>query len=210
MKKETDYMKKKLKNNNEGKEKLRPFDENSSYIIGKLRPEIMEKFLKLILNDDNIEFDSSAVNIIPANITPDGLMIIEFCAYTKDGTLICFITDRYDAQELLYKMRWYEDYKTMQYVKEEADYNLIPDMIFVALMEKDSFREKEVIYEMVNRIKETDEVLDDGLKKLFVNGEYKGNDPLGNYIHDFMCDDVDSMRIDSIKEALKFFETYGE
>ena len=203
-------MKKKLKNSNEDKEKLRPFDENLFYTIGKLKPEIMEEFLRLILNDDNIEFDSSAVNIIPADITPDGLMIIEFSAYTRDGTLICFITDRYDAQELLYKMRWYEDYKTMQYVKEEADYNLIPDMIFVALMEKDSFGEKEAIYEMVSRIKETDEVLDDGLKILFVNGEYKGNDLLGNYIHDFMCDDVDDMKVDSIKEALKFFETYGE
>ena len=209
MKKETDYMKKKLKNNNEGKEKLRPFDENLFYIIGKLRPEIMEKFLKLILNDDNIEFDSSAVNIIPANITPDGLMIIEFCAYTKDGTLICFITDRYDAQELLYKMRWYEDYKTMQYVKEEADYSLIPDMIFVALMEKDVYKGNSPFYELTWREEKSGWEYD-GIKYIFVNGEYKGNDPLGNYIHDFMCDDVDSMRIDSIKEALKFFETYGE
>ena len=210
MKRRKNLMEKHLKHSNKTSKNLRPFDEPLFYKIGKHRPEIIQDFIRIILNDDSTVFDSSTVNIIPADITPDGLMIIEFSAYTKDGTLICFITDRYDAQNLIYKIRWYENYKTMQYVKEEADYGLIPDMIFVALMEKDSFGEKEVIYEMVNRIKETDEVLDDGLKILFVNGEYKGNDPLGNYIHDFMCNDIDSMRIDSIKEALKYFESYGE
>ena len=33
--------------------------------------------------------------------------------------------------------------------------------------------------------------------------EYKADDPLGSYIHDFMCNDTDSMRIDSIKEFMK-------
>ncbi|MGN1404749.1 MAG: hypothetical protein ACI4WM_00650 [Erysipelotrichaceae bacterium] len=200
-------MKKKLKNVNESREKLRLFDDNLFYRIGSLKPQIMKEFLRLVLDDDTLEFDGSAVNIIPADETPDGLIIIEFSTYTKDGTLICFITDRYDAQNLIYKMRWYEDYKTMQYVKEETDYNLIPDMIFVTLMEKDSFKEKEAVYEMISRIKETDEVLDDGLKILFVNGEYKGDDKLGDYIHDFMCDGADKMKVDSIREYLKLLES---
>ena len=36
------------------KEKLRPFDEPLFYSIGKRRPEIMEEFLRLILNDDTL------------------------------------------------------------------------------------------------------------------------------------------------------------
>ena len=55
-----------------------------------------------------------------------------------------------------------------------------------------------------------DNILDDGLKILYINGEYKGNDKLGDYIHDFICDDADDMRIDSIKEAVKYFESIGE
>ena len=189
---------------------LRPFDEPLFYSIGKHRPEIMEDFMRVLLNDDSIEFKDSAVNIIPAEITPDGLMITEFCTYTKSGTHVCFITDKYDAQNLIYKIQWYEDYKTMQFIKDNTDYSLIPDMIFIVLMEKDSFNDKEAVYEMIRHIKGTDEVLDDGLKILYINGEYKGNDKLGDYIHDFICDDADDMRIDSIKEAVKYFESIGE
>ena len=98
----------------------------------------------------------------------------------------------------------------MQFIKDNTDYSLIPDMIFIVLMEKDSFNDKEAVYEMIRHIKGTDEVLDDGLKILYINGEYKGNDKLGDYIHDFICDDADDMRIDSIKEAVKYFESIGE
>ena len=38
------------------KEKLRLFDELIFYSIGKRKPEIMEEFLRLILNDDTLEF----------------------------------------------------------------------------------------------------------------------------------------------------------
>ncbi|MDY2732576.1 MAG: hypothetical protein SOV49_09780, partial [Erysipelotrichaceae bacterium] len=65
------------------KEKLRPFDEPLFYSIGKHRPEIMEDFMRVLLNDDSIEFKDSAVNIIPASITPDNKQTAEFIAYTK-------------------------------------------------------------------------------------------------------------------------------
>ena len=178
-------MKSHLKHPVQTNNNLRPFDEPLFCAIGKHRPEIMEDFMRVLLNDDSIEFKDSAVNIIPAEITPDGLMITEFCTYTKSGTHVCFITDN-------------------------TDYSLIPDMIFIALMEKDGFNDKEAVYEMIRHIKGTDEVLDDGLKILYINGEYKGNDKLGDYIHDFICDDADDMRIDSIKEAVKYFESIGE
>ena len=82
------------------KEKLRPFDEPLFCAIGKHRLEIMEDFMRVLLNDDSIEFKDSAVNIIPASITPDNKQTAEFIAYTKNDTVICFITDSQNEEEM--------------------------------------------------------------------------------------------------------------
>ena len=92
---------------------------------------------------------------------------------------------------------------------DTMDYSLIPQMTIVVLMEKNVYGGNSPFYQLVWREEKSGWEYD-RIKYIFVNGEYKGNDKLGDYIHDFMCDDADDMRIDSIKEALKFFETYEE
>ena len=50
------------------KEKLRPSDESLFCAIGKHRPEIMKEFLRLILNDDTLEFKGSSCKEITTNV----------------------------------------------------------------------------------------------------------------------------------------------
>ena len=191
-------------------EKLRPFDDKMLYLIGRYDKSIMEDFLKVILNDSTLEFKNSTANIFSLYSPPDDKVITEFTTDTNDGTVIGFITFKQNEIDVTKKVRWYQGIKDSHYLINDYDYTLLPNLIIVVLMERDIFNSSEPMYEVIKKIKDTDIVYDDDVRIILVNGEYKGNDPLGNYIHDFMCDDVDSMRIDSIKEAVKFFEAYGE
>ena len=103
-------MKSHLKHPVQTSNNLRPFDEPLFYSIGKHRPEIMEDFMRVLLNDDSIEFKDSAVNIIPASITPDNKQTAEFIAYTKNDTVICFITDSQNEEEMINKVKWYRGF----------------------------------------------------------------------------------------------------
>ena len=77
-------------------------------------------------------------------------------------------------------------------------------------MEKDAFGYERPFYVMDSKLEYSDKTVIFRYKQIYVNSEYGFDDPLGSYIHDFMCDDADDMRIDSIKEAVKYFESIGE
>ena len=202
-------MKKHLKHLNKTSNNLRPFDEPLFYKIGKQRPEIMEEFLRLILNDDALKFKSSSCREITPDVSGYGSLLAEFSAVTRDDRLIGLLSDEGSEPDVIANACLYFLLKKEEYMADTMDYSLIPQMTIVVLMEKNVYGGNSPFYQLVWREEKSGWEYD-RIKYIFVNGEYKGNDLHGNYIHDFMCDDVDSMRIDSIKEALKFFETYEE
>ena len=86
-------MKKHLKHLNKTSNNLRPFDEPLFYKIGKQRPEIMEEFLRLILNDDALKFKSSSCREITPDVSGYGSLLAEFSAVTRDDRLIGLLSD---------------------------------------------------------------------------------------------------------------------
>ena len=92
--------------------------------------------------------------------------------------------------------------KKEEYTADTMDYSLIPKMIIVVLMEKDVYEGKSPFYKLTWRYDKPGFEFD-RVKYILVNGEYKADDSLDSYIHDFMCNDTDGMRIDSIKEFMK-------
>ena len=190
------------------KEKLRPFDEPLFYSIGKHRPEIMEEFLRLILNDDTLEFKGSSCKDI-TNVYGYDSTLAEFSTLTGNGRLMGLLTAEGTEPDVIANVFLYFVLKKEEYMADTMDYSLIPKMIIVVLMEKDVFEGKSPFYKLTWRDDKPGFEFD-GVKYILINGEYKADDSLGSYIHDFMCDDADDMRIDSIKEAVKYFESIGE
>ena len=184
------------------KEKLRPFDELLFYSIEKRRPEIMEEFLRLILNDDTLEFKGSSCREITTNVYGYDSTLTEFSTLTGNGRLMGLLTDEGTEPDVIANAFLYFVLKKEEYMADTMDYSLIPKMIIVVLMEKDVFEGKSPFYKLTWRDDKPGFEFD-GVKYILVNGEYKADDPLDSYIHDFMCNDTDSMRIDSIKEFMK-------
>ena len=184
------------------KEKLRPFDEPLFCAIGKRRPEIMEEFLRLILNDDTLEFKGSSCKEITTNVYDYDSTLAEFSTLTGNGRLMGLLTDEGTEPDVIANAFLYFVLKKEEYMADTMDYSLIPKMIIVVLMEKDVYEGKSPFYKLTWRDEKSGFEFD-GVKYILVNGEYKADDPLDSYIHDFMCNDTDSMRIDSIKEFMK-------
>ena len=184
------------------KVKLRPFDEPLFCTIGKRRPEIMEEFLRLILNDDTLEFKGSSCKEITINVYGYDSTLAEFSTLTGNGRLMGLLTAEGTEPDVIANAFLYFVLKKEEYMADTMDYSLIPKMIIVVLMEKDVYEGKSPFYKLTWRDDKPGFEFD-GVKYIFVNSECKADNPLDSYIHDFMCNDTDSMRIDSIKEFMK-------
>ena len=195
-------MKKHLKHLNKTSNNLRPFDEPLFYKIGKQRPEIMEEFLRLILNDDALKFKSSSCREITPDVSGYGSLLAEFSAVTRDDRLIGLLSDEGSEPDVIANAFLYFVLKKEEYMADTMDYSLIPKMIIVVLMEKDVYEGKSPFYKLTWRDDKPGFEFD-GVKYILVNGECKADNPLDSYINDFVCNDIYSMRIDSIKEFMK-------
>ncbi|MGN1404718.1 MAG: hypothetical protein ACI4WM_00495 [Erysipelotrichaceae bacterium] len=190
------------------KEKFRSFDETLFYLAGKYRPEITEEFLRLILKYDILVFKSSSCREIPPDVSGCDYLLRKFSTVTKDDRVIGLLTGNGGQWVLVAKACLYFALKVEEYMTDTMDCSLIPKMIMVVLVEKDVYGADKPFYELVWK-EENSKREYDGVKYIYVNGEYQKN-LLGDYIHDFVCDDAAKMRTGSFKECMELLEINRE
>lgn len=83
-----DLYRKRFKSAKEVVAKLRPIDDLLFSMIGKYHPEILEEFLKVILNNDSLKFISSRIQDRYPALPPYKSATMDFTVRTVDGTFI--------------------------------------------------------------------------------------------------------------------------
>ena len=77
-------------------------------------------------------------------------------------------------------------------------------MIFIT--EHDIFRCGLPLYHIDRIIKENNMTFQDESHIIYVNGEYEGDDPIGNLMHDFACANPDEMRSKLLAEKTRYYK----
>ncbi|MGN1406143.1 MAG: hypothetical protein ACI4WM_07710 [Erysipelotrichaceae bacterium] len=205
-----DLYRKRFKNAKEVVAKLRPIDDLLFSMIGKYHPEILEEFLKIILNDDSLKFISSRIQDKYPALPPYKSAAMDFTVRTTNGIFIDFEAQTSHLDDIEKKVRLYECKNDSSYILSGFDYKMFPDGITVILADKDMFGDNEAVYEVYKAVRNSKKEWIDGRKVFVVNGEYVGDDLIGDYIHDFLSYDVEDMRLDSIRNCVKYFKLEEE
>ena len=77
-------------------------------------------------------------------------------------------------------------------------------MIFIT--EHDIFKCGLPLYHIDRVIKENNMTFQDESHIIYVNGEYKGNDPIGDLMHDFACANPDEMHSKLLAEKTRYYK----
>ena len=205
-----DLYRKRFKNAKEVVAKLRPVDDLLFSMIGKYHPEILEEFLKVILNNDSLKFISSRIQDRYPALPPYKSVAMDFTVRTVDGTFIDFEAQTSHLDDIEKKVRLYECKNDSSHILSGFDYSIFPDGITVILANKDIFGDNEAVYEVYKAVRNSKKEWIDGRKIVVVNGEYEGDDLIGDYIHDFVSCDVEDMRLDSVRNCVKYFKLEKE
>ena len=80
-------------------------------------------------------------------------------------------------------------------------------MVFIT--RTDIFKRGIPIYTINRHFEETKELFDDGSHIIYVNGAYKGDDAIGNLLHDFACKESKDMYYPELAKGVKHFKEEG-
>ena len=107
------------------------------------------------------------------------------------------------------RIRYHQAMLDSHTLKKNEDFNKLPNLYIIFILEHDIFKRDNPIY-FVNKtlsIKDEDgEYLpfDDGCNIMYVNGDYRGDDPLGKLMHDFSEPNADEMYYSELASKVKF------
>ena len=109
------------------------------------------------------------------------------------------------------RIRYHQAMIDSHTLQKSEDYIELPRLYIIFILEHDMFKMGKPIY----RVKKTLDVkdkngvdlpFDDDCYIMYINGEYKGDNPIGKLMHDFSTTNADEMYYDELAERMRFLK----
>ena len=186
------------------------FDDDLMSMVFDRNKEATELLLRIILKQDDIQV-VSVVGQREFKSPVVGGRDIRLDIWAKDGTGKHYNVEVQQKPEGAHtrRARFNSSMMDSRMLKEGQDFSELQDSYMVFITRTDIFGQGIPVY-MINRHFEgTNELFDDGSHIIYVNGAYKGDDAVGNLIHDFACKESKDMYYPELAEGMKHFKEEG-
>lgn len=90
------------------------------------------------------------------------------------------------------------------------DVELLPENYVIFITESDLFEMGLPVYHIDRMVEETGLPFGDASHILYVNGTYRGDDPIGRLMHDFFCTEAGDMHYGILSERVRYFKRTEE
>ena len=104
------------------------------------------------------------------------------------------------------RARFHSSMMDSRMLKAGQDFSELQDSYMVFITRTDIFGHGISVYTIDRHFRETDEFFDDGSHIIYVNGAYKGDDAIGNLVHDFACKESKDMYYPELAKGMKHFK----
>ena len=95
-------------------------------------------------------------------------------------------------------------------LKEGQPFKKLKDSYVIFIYKHDKFKKGLPVYHIDRYIRETGEIFEDGSHIVYVNGNYKGDDEIGQLMSDFHQVDPDNMHYKELSQGVKHFKEVEE
>ena len=86
-----------------------------------------------------------------------------------------------------------------------TDAGKLPESYVIFITENDIYKKGKALYK-IDRYVDGEEPFNDGAHIIYVNGKYKGNDPMGDLMHDFHCKKAGDMKSKILAERVRYLK----
>ncbi len=186
------------------------FDDDLMSMVFDGNIEATELLLKIILKQDDIQVES-VVGQRELQSPVVGGRDIRLDIWAQDGTGKHYNVEVQQRPEGAHirRARFHSSMMDSRMLKAGQDFSELQDSYMVFITRTDIFGHGIPIYTIDRHFRETDEFFDDGSHIIYVNGAYKGDDAIGNLLHDFACKESKDMYYPELAKGIKHFKEEG-
>ena len=108
------------------------------------------------------------------------------------------------------RARYHSSVLDSKMLKEGQPFKKLKDSYVIFIYRHDKFKKGLPVYHIDRYIRETGEIFEDGSHIVYVNGNYKGEDEIGQLMSDFHQVDPDHMHYKELSQGVKHFKEVEE
>ena len=163
--------------------------------------------IRTLLQDDDlsvteVETQNSLKNLRGRSVR------LDITAHDKTGKIYNIEVQRKDAGALPKRARYNSSMLDANVTRPGDDLENLPETYVIFITENDYFQEALPLYHVERTIQELSKPFRDEAHIIYVNGQYRGNDPIGSVMHDFFCADPKDMNNEILAdEVAKYKDT---
>lgn len=206
--KQTDAEKaKKHKENLKRLKRLRPIDDMFFRALLKENIPLAQMILRIIMQKDDLKIIRCTSQADFKRVTGARSICLDAYATDSAGKKYDIEVQRADSGADVHRARYHASMVDVENLDERQDFGDLPDTYIIFITENDYFGEGQPLYH-AERVITTlnNKSLNDGNHIIYVNGQYRGRDPIGKLMHDFFCNNADDMHYDLLAEETKYLK----
>ena len=127
-------------------------------------------------------------------------------AIDVDGEEIDIEVQGNSAGSNIRRARYHSSMVDTRMLGEGQTFKQLKDSYVIFIYRHDKFRRGLPLYHIDRYIRETEELFEDGSHIIYVNGNYKGNDEIGQLMSDFHQTDPENIHYDVLAQGVKHFK----
>ena len=169
-----------------------------------------ELLLKIILRRDDIQVISVVGQKELENPIVGGRNIrLDILVKDQQGNIFNVEVQRSNKGADERRARFHSSMIDSRMLKAGQEFKELLESYVILITQKDYFGHGLPIYTVNRHLEELGEVFKDGSHIIYVNGSYRGDDPLGKLMYDFGCKDAEDMYYSELAKSVKHFKEEG-
>jgi predicted thioesterase len=187
------------------------FDDDFMSMVFDGNIKAAELLLRIILEQDDIRVITVVGQRELENPIVNGRNIrLDIFAQDSTGRYIDIEVQRSNEGANIRRARFHSGMLDVRMLKEKQKFKEILDSYVIFITENDVIGSGMPMYHIERKIEETGESFNDGSHIIYVNGNYRGDDPVGKLVHDFRSRNSNDMFYSELSDSVKHFkETKG-
>ena len=167
--------------------------------------ECTQLILQIILDKPDLVVKSSRTQVTLKNLHGRSLRL-DVVSTDSTGVIHNIEVQRASKGANPRRARYHGALLDANMVEPGEKFENIPETHIVFITEEDFFKVGLPLYEVEKKLKGTDITFDDGMHIVYVNGAYRGQNKIGDLMHDFSCSNPDDMIFPILADRARYFK----
>ena len=189
---------------------MRLFDDEFMSLVFNGNIEATQLLIRILLNRNDLTVTKSMTQIQKTNLFGKSVKL-DVVAEDIFKTEYNIEIQRAGSGAGARRIRYHQAMLDSHTLNKGGTFKDLPNLFIIFILEQDHFGKGNPVYRVKKILDIEDEYgnylpFDDDCNIMYVNGEYRGDDPLGKLMHDFSTPNADEMYFKELADKMRFFK----